>query len=108
MTNTLSFPSQSAALKSAADTILSRKPKLDWKPVDVETLPPDLRALYDDFRAAQALANERRQAFEDAICGPLAKLLSARPGQDVAFTYRFGLAVALTDKPTPSTKSIRF
>lgn len=111
MSSPLQFPStQSAALKSAADTMLKSKAKLDWKPVDISTLPPHLRELYDSFRAAQAIANEHRAAFEDAICGPLAKMLNARPGQDVVFTYRFGnLGVALTDKPAPSqSKALRF
>ena len=105
----LQFPTQSAALKSAADTILkSKRPQLDWKPVDIDTLPPHLRELYDSFRAAQEIASQHRSAFEDAICGPLAKMLNARPGQDVVFTYRFGLACALIDKPSPKANALRF
>ena len=109
MASPISFPTQSASLKSAADALLSKgKTKLDWKPVDVSSLPAEFAALFSAYREAQAVANAHREAFEDAICGPLAKMLDAKPGQDVAFTYRFGLAVALTDKAQPASKAIRF
>lgn len=89
----------------------SSKPSLDWKPVDVATLPPEYAKLYADYLVARELANARRIAFEDAICGPLAKMLNARPGQDVAFGYKFGkLSVALTDKSAPraAANALRF
>lgn len=104
---TLAFPSRAATLSAAADTILKGdKPKLDWKPIEIETMPRELGQLYANYKEAQRIASEHRQAFEDACCGPVAKLLNAKPGQDVAFGYRFGqLSVALTDKRVTSTRA---
>lgn len=109
----LSFPTQATKLTVAADNILrnAAPAKLDWKPVDTDTLPHELATLYSTYKAAQAHASAARVAFEDAICGPLAKMLNARPGQDVAFGYKFGkLSVALTDKSAPrsATNALRF
>ena len=112
MTQPLSFPTTQQRSLDAAATALTRdgKPKLDWKPVDIDSLPPDIAALYDSFRRAQAIAFQHCQAFEDAICGPLAKMLKAKPGQDVLFGYKFGkLSVALGDKPsTKPSNALRF
>ena len=108
MSQPISFPTSQQRVLDQAASALTRKPKLDWKPVDIDSLPPELSALYDSFRAAQEIASQHREAFEDAICGPLAKMMNARPGQDVAFTYRFGLAVALIDKAAPSSKKLSF
>lgn len=109
---TIAFPSRSATLSAAADTILKSAPvKLDWKPIEIETMPAALRTLYANYKEAQRIASEHRQAFEDACCGPVAKLLGAKAGQDVAFGYRFGqLSVALTDKraPTARANALRF
>jgi hypothetical protein len=109
MATALQFPTQAQSLTKAADAMLkASKAKLDWKTVDVDTLPHDLRSLYDTYKAAQAIAAEHRQAFEDAICGPLAKMLNAKAGQDVVFTYRFGLGVALADQRQPRANALRF
>lgn len=102
---TIQFPTRTQTLTKQADELL-KADKLNWQTVDVDTLPRDLRQLYDAYKDAARIAAERRTAFEDAICGPLAKMLSARPGQDVAFAYRFGqLSVALTDKHIPKAKA---
>ena len=108
MASPLSFPSKTASISAAADKLLASKAKLDWKPVDVDTLPAEYRALYDTMREAQAALTAARTEFEDAICGPLATMLAAKPGQDVAFTSRFGLAVALTDKREARPGALRF
>lgn len=97
----IAFPTRSARLTEVADNIIKHHipPKLDWKPVDTDTLPSDLAKLYASYKQAQALASIARLAFEDAACVPIGNLLGARPGQDVAFGYKFGkLSVALTDK----------
>lgn len=109
----IAFPTTAQRLSSVADTMLksATKPALDWKPVDIDSMPAPLRALYDNYKHAQAIAAEQRQIFEDNACGPLAKLLAAKPGQDVAFGYKFGkLSVALTDKAAPraAANALRF
>ena len=112
MSQPLSFPTSQQRALDAAATALTRngKPKLDYTPVDTSTFPPDIAALYDSFRRAQAIANQHRQAFEDAVCGPLAVMLKAKPGQDVRFGYKFGkFSAALGDKPsTKPSNALRF
>jgi hypothetical protein len=103
---TLAFPSRSASLAKEADAILKSDAKLDWKPVDVDSMPDNLRQLYTNYKEAQRIASEHRAAFEDAACTPIGRLLSIKPGQDVAFGYRFGqLSVALTTKRTSPAKA---
>ena len=105
---TLAFPSRAAQLSDAATKIISsaKDTKLDWKSVDVDTMPAPLRELYANYKQAQAIASEHRQAFEDHACGPIGKLLGVKAGEDVAFGYRFGqLSVATTTKRTSTTKA---
>lgn len=108
----ITFPTQAQRLTVAADTMLkSSKPALDWKPVDIDSMPPDMRQHYDAYKAAQQHAAHLREVFEDHSCTALGRLLGARPGQDVAFGYKFGkLSVALTDKSTPrsAANALRF
>lgn len=107
MATALQFPTIAQKLTAKADAILA-KPKLAWQSVDVDTLPHDIRQAYDTYREAQAHANALRSAFEDTICGPLAKMLNAKPGEDVVFTYRFGLGVALAPQRTARANALRF
>lgn len=103
---TLAFPSRSATLSAAADKILKTNDKLNWTSVDTSTLPRELATAYEAYKTAAAHASELRQAFEDAACGPIAALMSLRPGYDVAFGYRWGqLSVAAAPKRTPKAAS---
>ena len=103
---TLAFPSRAASLNAAADKILKANDKLEWTSVDTSTLPRDLSAAYEAYKVAAAHASELRQAFEDAACGPIAALMSLRPGYDVAFGYRWGqLSVAAAPKRTATSKA---
>ena len=110
---TLAFPSRAAQLSDAATKIIaSATPaKLDWKPIEIETMPRDLGQLYANYKEAQRIASEHRVAFEDAACGPIGQLLKLKPGEDVAFGYRFGqLSVAAAPKRTPraAANALRF
>jgi hypothetical protein len=72
--------------------------KLDWQSLDVETLSPDLRAGYFEYRKAQDAANKLRLAFEE---GMNAKV--ELPAHLVlAFGYKFGkisVAIAPAERP---------
>ena len=113
MTTPLQFPTQAAALKSAADVMLKgkrAKEELTWLQFDTSTFPPELAQLYTSLREAMRLTAEHRQAFEDAACGPIGSLMKIRPGQDVRFGYKFGqLSVALSDKQSSKpSNALRF
>jgi hypothetical protein len=102
----LAFPTRSQTLNAAADTILKSDAKLNWISVDTSTLPPDLATAYEAYKAAQAHASELRVAFEDAACVPIGKLMSLKPGFDVAFGYRWGqLSVAAAPKRVATSKA---
>jgi hypothetical protein len=102
---TLAFPSRAQTLTSAADAIL-KSDKLNWVAVDTDTLPAPLAQAYAEYKAAAAHASDLRQAFEDAACGPIGKLMALKPGFDVAFGYRWGqLSVAAAPKRVAASKS---
>lgn len=102
---TLAFPTRAQTLNTAADAIL-KADKLTWVSVDTSTLPAPLAHAYEQYKAAAAQASDLRTAFEDLACGPLSKLMSLKPGFDVAFGYRWGqLSVAAAPKRTAKTSA---
>lgn len=102
---TLSFPSRAQTLNTAANEIL-KADKLTWVSVDTSSLPAPLAHAYEQYKSAQAHASDLRQTFEDMACGPIGKLMSLKPGYDVAFGYRWGqLSVAAAPKRTPASKA---
>ena len=108
MATPLAFPTKTASISAAADKLLATKEKIAFKSVDVDTMPHELRALYDNLREAMAIVAQHREAFEDAACGPVAALLGAKPGQDVVFSYRFGLGAGLGTKRETRSNALRF
>ena len=103
---TLAFPTRTQKLEQAATDMLKANDKLTWISVDTSTLPADLARAYEAYKEAQRVASDLRAAFEDAACGPIGKLMSLRPGYDVAFGYRWGqLSVAAAPKRVAASKS---
>lgn len=71
----------------------------DWREVSPDTLPDDIRRLYDDYKEAQRYAASQREAFETRM----ASVAALPSGSRLAFGYRFGklsIAVIPDDKPT--------
>ena len=77
--------------------------KLDWKTVDVTTLPAIVQEDYRQYKAAYAAAKAKREVFENAL-----RKSKARPGQRMAVNYNFGkLSIAwtaATDAPPRTSK----
>lgn len=73
----------------------------DWRTIDAESLPTDIRSAYDAYKSANRLAQAAREFFEqqftDAIPVPA--------GSRIAFGYRFGkLSIAVIPDDRPATK----
>lgn len=77
-------------------------PKLDWQKLDIATLSPDLQEAYQTMAHAQAKANTARKAFEAAMNDKIE--LPAH--LSLAFTYRFGLAIAIAPKRKPAKPAL--
>lgn len=64
--------------------------KLDWVTIDPDTLAPDHRAAYEEYKAAYRLAKDARTAFENGMQA------QAPVGKRMCFGYNFGkLSIAL-------------
>lgn len=65
-----------------------------WKEINPETLPKDVKAAYDAFKAKYAEAAQLREVFEKAVD----KTVQLPAGKRMAISYRFGkLSMAIAD-----------
>ena len=76
----------------------------DWKALDPESLPTDIRKLYDAYKDQQAIAKRCKAAFENAMRAAVV----APTGKTLYFGYLYGkLSYAfLDDKPTKAKASV--
>jgi len=69
---------------------------LSWRNIDPATLPTGLSALYEDYKTAQRIAAQARDAFESAFT----EIAAVPTSQTMLFGYRFGkLSIAISDEP---------
>ena len=79
--------------------------KPDWTQLDPDTLSPDLRKAYDDYKAAAKAAHTMRQVFEAMMTNAIDPL----DNEKVIFGYNFGklsLAIVPADKPKRRTAAV--
>ena len=79
--------------------------KPDWTQLDPDTLSPDLRKAYDDYKAANRAAQTARQVFEALMTNAIDPLDTEK----VIFGYNFGklsLAIVPADKPKRRTAAV--
>ena len=79
--------------------------EIEWTKLDAESLSPDLRKAYDDYRAAAKAAATLRTAFEALMTNAIDPLDTEK----VIFGYKFGglsLAIVPADKPKRRTAAI--
>jgi hypothetical protein len=78
---------------------------IEWTQLDPDTLSPDLRKAYDEYRAAAKAAAILRTTFEAHMTNAIDPL----DGEKLAFGYKFGklsLAIVPADKPKRRTAAI--
>ena len=79
--------------------------KPDWTQLDPDTLSPELRKAYDDYKAANRAAQTARQVFEAMMTNAIDPLDTEK----VIFGYNFGklsLAIVPADKPKRRTAAV--
>ncbi len=76
--------------------------KLVWQTLDVESLSPKTRKLYDAYKAASKAAGSAREAFESSFGSDV----PAPKDQVWRYGYRFGkFSIALDDTVAPVKKA---
>lgn len=78
---------------------------IEWTQLDPDTLSPDLRKAYDDYRAAAKAAAILRTTFEALMTNAIDPL----DGEKLAFGYKFGklsLAIVPADRPKRRTAAV--
>jgi len=78
---------------------------IEWTQLDPDTLSPDLRKAYDEYRAAAKAAAILRTTFEARMTVAIDPL----DGEKLAFGYKFGklsLAIVPADKPKRRTAAV--
>lgn len=73
----------------------------DWRTIDAESLPTDIRSAYDAYKSANRLAQAAREFFEQQFT----HAVPVPAGSRLAFGYRFGkLSIAVIPDDRPATK----
>ena len=91
--------------KPAAPAPKPADAKPDWTQLDPDTLSPDLRKAYDEYKAAAKAAAILRTTFEALMTNAIDPL----DGEKLAFGYKFGklsLAIVPADKPKRRTAAL--
>ena len=91
--------------KPAAPAPKPADAKPDWTQLDPDTLSPELRKAYDDYKAANRAAQTARQVFEAMMTNAIDPLDTEK----VIFGYNFGklsLAIVPADKPKRRTAAV--
>jgi len=79
--------------------------KPDWTQLDPDTLSPELRKAYDDYKAANKAAHTMRNVFEAMMTNAIDPLDTEK----VIFGYNFGklsIAIVPADKPKRRTAAV--
>lgn len=80
----------------------------EWTEIDVETLPAQIKAAYNEYVAARKLASDKRTKFETAMSAAIKLPSGKRP----VFGHNFGklsmAIVADTTTPKASSKAVSF
>ena len=92
-------PAKPAPVAALADKAI------EWTQLDPDTLSPDLRKAYDEYKAAAKAAAILRTTFEALMTNAIDPL----DGEKLAFGYKFGklsLAIVPADRPKRRTAAI--
>jgi len=79
--------------------------EIEWTQLDPDSLSPDLRASYNDYRQAAKAAAVLRTEFEARMTDAIDPL----DGEKLAFGYKFGklsIAIVPADKPKRRTAAV--
>ena len=81
--------------RTAKEVASATKPASPWKKIKADTLPPNLRALYEDMQEANKAAREAKAALTSAMRACMIE----QPGKQLYFSDRFGdLSYAYLDE----------
>lgn len=73
-------------------------PKLDWKTVDISTMPAPIKRQYDSWKKLTTEAAEARDAMQAAMTAHLQKSKKIPSGQAPAYAFNWGkVAIAFAD-----------
>ena len=86
----------------AAPAVVPAKKDNPWQKINPETLPTNLRKLYDTYKAADDDARDLRLAF----CKAARSVMKDQPGMTVQFSNRFGLSFAYLPTKAASSSSL--
>jgi hypothetical protein len=82
---------------------------LTWTNVDMDRLSRPLQKAWQEYRTAQQIANNKRDAFAEAAAVVMAKAGQVPEGMETVFSFKFGrLGVAfrpVTGKASKSAKA---
>jgi len=85
----------------------SSKSGLTFHKVDVDTMPEPLKVKYAALVKANAAAKVARDAFEAAFTAQAKKMERIDGDVELAFGYKYGVAIAKRDKDAPKKTSAK-
>lgn len=87
-----------AKLNQSRQTQSGNLPKLDWQPVEIDTLPPNLAKEFKTWREAADMVQKQRETMEKAFDEYLADQDMIPEGKVVRYSYNWGnMALAFAD-----------